>query len=553
MLDKNLTISLVQCDSTVGNLGANRDRIIAEANIAHSTKSDLVVFPELFLCGYQPLDMVKKPAFLKDVEKKINEIAFNFKNKEIKILFGAPLFLNGNVYNTYFCIDRGKISVVGKKSHLPNYDVFDEKRNYSKTKEISLLDLGHISIGFPICEDAWHMDVIFKMKNLGANLIIVPNGSPYESDKINKRHNIIKQRCLESKLPIIYLNLVGGQDELVFDGGSFICNFDGRVSTQFPQFSEASKQIAFVKRGRNWIPKQKIIERLGSTFFQDYNAIVLGLRHYVYKSKFTKVVIGLSGGIDSALVTAIACDALGCENVLCIALPSKYNSSQSKIDASLLCKNLGVTFEVIEIDSLIAQTEASLSNIFLNSSRDTTEENIQSRIRATLLMAISNKKQCLLLTTGNKSEIAVGYSTIYGDMAGAFNPIKDVYKTKVYELAKWRNNRSSTDLGYNIIPENILNKEPTAELSFNQKDSDMLPHYDDLDKILYSLIEEDLSTEQIIDAGYDREVVCSIEKLLYLSEYKRVQAAPGPKISRKPFSLGRRYPIVNHWRDIPVK
>ena len=375
--------------------------------------------------------------------------------------------------------------------------------------------------------------------------------SPYETNKLVDRQKVIKRRCRETNLPIIYLNLVGGQDDLVFDGGSFVFDSRGANVCQFPQFAEKTEQVIFEERKGVWEPLSGSLTKIGSDSSQDYSAIVLGLRDYVLKSSFKKVVIGLSGGIDSALVAVMAVDALGSDNVFCLALPSKFNSMESLDDARQLSENLGVTLETIGIQEIMDKTDELLAPLFFEKKRDVTEENIQSRLRAVLLMAFSNKQGHLLLSTGNKSEVAVGYSTIYGDMAGAYNPLKDVYKTKVYELSKWRNNSSETS-DFPVkkpIPTSIILKEPSAELAFDQKDTDSLPSYDELDMILEYLIEDDLGVSEIIKKGYPEKTVLKVKNLLYLSEYKRYQACLGPKISRRPFSLGRRMPVVNHWRE----
>ena len=513
--------------------------------------SDLLVFPEMFLSGYQPLDLVNKWSFLENIFCQVRKIAEKTIDLNIRVLIGAPWRLNNKIYNAFISIHKGNIKTVSKKSHLPNYDVFDEKRFFVPGNGLSLLDLGKIKIGFPICEDAWHSDIIGELKKLGADLIIIPNGSPYETNKLEDRKKIIKDRCNETNLPIIYLNLVGGQDDLVFDGGSFVCDDRGSTICQFPQFEEKTQQVIFEKKKHAWVPSSSSLADIGSHYSQDYKAIVLGLRDYVLKSNFHKVVIGLSGGIDSALVAAMAVDALGSDNVVCLALPSKFNSRVSLDDAHQLSENLGVTLETIPIQEMIDKADELLAPLFIGKKRDVTEENVQSRLRAVLLMAFSNKERRLLLSTGNKSEIAVGYSTIYGDMAGAYNPLKDVYKTKVYQLSKWRNNAfENNDFSVRKpIPDNILLKEPSAELAFDQKDTDSLPSYDELDIILEHLIEDDLAVNEVIKKGFLEKTVVKVKDLLYLSEYKRYQACPGPKISRRPFALGRRFPVVNHWRD----
>ena len=546
-----LKISLAQSNPTVGGIQLNSEYVLIKANEAEKKRSDLIIFPEMFLSGYQPLDLVNKRSFLENISLQVQNIANKTINLKVRILVGAPWVLDGKIYNAYISIHKGTIKIVSKKSHLPNYDVFDEKRFFVSGHELELLDLGALKIGFPICEDAWFPDIINRLKELGADIIIIPNGSPYESNKLYERQKIIKDRCKESNLSTVYLNLVGGQDDLVFDGGSFICDKSGTIVCQFPQFQEKNLQVTFEKRKNGWSPQPNSIEDIGSSISQDYNAIVLGLRDYVLKSNFQKVVIGLSGGIDSALVAVMAVDALGSDNVACLGLPSKFNSKSSLDDAKQLSKNLGIKLEFITIQEIIDKVDQHLAPLFKGKSRDVTEENIQSRIRAVLLMAFSNKEKHLLLSTGNKSEIAVGYSTIYGDMAGAYNPLKDVYKTKVYDLCKWRNTTSKTN-NFSVkkpIPNNILLKEPSAELAFDQKDTDSLPSYDELDSILECLIEDDLSINEVIEKGFSEKIVSKVKDLLHLSEYKRYQACPGPKISRRPFALGRRIPVVNHWRD----
>ena len=546
-----LKISLVQSNATVGGTELNAESVLVKAIEADSKGSDLIVFPEMFLSGYQPLDLVNKLSFLDSISQQVKRIAQSTKDLSVRILIGGPWLLDGKVYNAYISIYRGHIKIVSKKTHLPNYDVFDEKRFFVSGDELEVLDLGTLKIGFPICEDVWHPDIIARLKKMGAELIIIPNGSPYETSKLAERQAIIKSRCKESNLPIIYLNLVGGQDDLVFDGGSFVYDNKGTIVCQFPQFVEKNWQVILERRKNSWVPLPHSLAKIGSRQSQDYKAVVLGLRDYVLKSNFHKVVIGLSGGIDSALVAVMARDALGPENVVCLALPSKFNSKASLDDARRLSKNLGINFEIIGIQEIIDKVDQHLASLFQGKERDVTEENIQSRLRAVLLMAFSNKEKHLLLSTGNKSEIAVGYSTIYGDMAGAYNPLKDIYKTKVYELSEWRNS-AAKDNDFSVrkpIPDNILLKEPSAELAFDQKDTDSLPSYDELDTILEHLIENDLGVHEIIQKGHSKKTVVKVKDLLYLSEYKRYQACPGPKISRKPFALGRRVPIVNHWRD----
>ena len=552
MSKTTIKISMAQYNSVLGSITANREKVLLEVEKSVKKGSNILIFPEMFFSGYQPLDLVKKRSFLENVHTNLRELAIDIKETGLNVFLGVPLINKGKVFNSYVSLVNGLVKIGSQKVHLPNYDVFDEQRYFSSSNDINVFKLDNITLGFPICEDAWFPDVISKMKKKGAELIVVTNGSPYETGKLEERQRLIEKRCSEVELPIIYLNLVGGQDDIVFDGGSFVYNKEGKKIEQFPQFKECSKQIVIKKSNAGWDPLPGSLVKVQSQLSQDYHAIVLGLRDYVIKSNFKRVVLGLSGGIDSALVSVLAVDALGSENVLCVALPSKFNAKASLDDAKALAHNLKVKLEVLNINALVGKSEQILSSIFLDKERDVTEENIQSRLRAVLLMAISNKMGYLLLSTGNKSEIAVGYSTIYGDMAGGVNPLKDVYKTKVFQLSHWRNkNRidSNDQSLLPVIPNNIINKEPSAELAFDQKDSDSLPEYEELDSILECLIEMDLSVKEVVRKGFAEDTVLKVEKLIYASEYKRYQSAPGTKISRKPFALGRRYPLVNQWRD----
>ena len=409
-----------------------------------------------------------------------------------------------------------------------------------------------INVGTPICEDIWYPDVIEYMVNEGARIIISPNGSPYSRGKVQLRHNLATLRAKENKIPLIYLNLVGGQDDQVFDGGSFVVGKNGKILYAMPQFEEAISIVEFnngIIHNLDGEVTSNIIQNENS---QDYRAMCLALEDYVKKSGFSKVLIGLSGGIDSALVTAIAVDALGAENVLCVRLPSIYSSEGSLIDAEAMTEILGCRLDTVAIGDINEEILRALNPLFEGTKNGLAEENIQARIRGLLLMAMSNKFNCMLLTTGNKSEVAVGYSTIYGDMAGGYNPIKDLYKTRVYNISKWRNeNHLSWMQGPKgiIIPNTIINKAPSAELRPDQKDQDSLPPYSLLDAILEGLIEEDLSVGDLVNRGFDKETVKAIESLIYGSEHKRYQAAPGVHLTDKSFWLGRRYPIIQKWRD----
>ncbi len=547
----NLKICLAQLNPTLGDLEYNTEKALAVVFKAKKRNVDLVVFPEMFVSGYQLQDLVLKEQFLSDVKLCLKEMCDKVSEGPT-VLIGAPEIENGKIYNSYFCMDHGSISVAARKYHLPNTDIFDERRYFNKDSLAKPIKVLGINVGTPICEDIWYPDVIEYMVNEGATIIISPNGSPYSRGKVQLRHKLAALRAKENKIPLIYLNLVGGQDDQVFDGGSFVVGKNGKILYAMPQFEEATSIVEFnngIIHNLDGEVTSNIIENENS---QDYRAMCLALEDYVKKSGFSKVLIGLSGGIDSALVTAIAVDALGAENVLCVRLPSIYSSEGSLIDAEAMAEILGCRLDTVAIGDINEEILRALNPLFEGTKNGLAEENIQARIRGLLLMAMSNKFNCLLLTTGNKSEVAVGYSTIYGDMAGGYNPIKDLYKTRVYNISKWRNkNHLSWMQGPKgiVIPNTIINKAPSAELRPDQKDQDSLPPYSLLDAILEGLIEEDLSVGDLVNRGFDKETVKAIESLIYGSEHKRYQAAPGVHLTDKSFWLGRRYPIIQKWRD----
>ena len=547
----NLKICLAQLNPTLGDLEYNTEKALAVVDKSKKRNIDLVVFPEMFISGYQLQDLVLKEKFLSDVKLYLKEMCDKVSEGPA-VLIGAPEIENGKIYNSYFCMDHGSISVAARKYHLPNTDIFDERRYFNKGSLAKPIKVLGTNVGTPICEDIWYPDVIEYMVKEGARIIISPNGSPYSRGKVQLRHKLATLRARENKIPLIYLNLVGGQDDQVFDGGSFVVGKNGKILYAMPQFEEATSIFEFndgIIHNLDGEVTSNIIQNENS---QDYRAMCLALEDYVKKSGFSKVLIGLSGGIDSALVTAIAVDALGAENVLCVRLPSVYSSEGSLIDAEAMAEILGCRLDTVAIGDIHEEISRALNPLFEGTKNGLAEENIQARIRGLLLMAVSNKFNYMLLTTGNKSEVAVGYSTIYGDMAGGYNPIKDLYKTRVYNISKWRNeNHLSWMQGPKgiVIPNTIINKAPSAELRPDQKDQDSLPPYSLLDAILEGLIEEDLSVGDLVNRGFDKETVKAIESLIYGSEHKRYQAAPGVHLTDKSFWLGRRYPIIQKWRD----
>ena len=548
---KKFQITLAQLNPTVGDLEGNYKVALEAWEKAQRVGSDLIAFTELFITGYNTQDLIKKPSFFKAAQDQILKLAKTCKNGPA-IAIGGPAYLKGKLYNAYYILADGNVANVIMKHHLPNQNVFDEKRIFDEGEISGPYQIGPIRIGSPICEDAWHSDVSETLSETGAQLLLVPNGSPYYNGKNDVRLNKMVARVVETNLPLIYLNMVGAQDDQVFDGGTFALNRGGSLAIKLPLFEEALEHIVLEETDIGWKIIKGELAKVPCDKELDYHAMVMGLRDYCKKSGFEKVVLGLSGGIDSALVAVIASDAIGSSNVRSIMLPSPYTSQTSLIDATDLVENLGCKSDTLPINDSLTAIDKTLSSTFEGRKIDLTEENIQSRLRGLLLMAVSNKFGEMLLTTGNKSEVSVGYSTIYGDMAGGFNPIKDLYKTKVFEISKWRNKNHRPWMKGppgSIIPDSIITKAPTAELRPNQKDSDSLPDYPDLDAILTILVDEDGSTSDCLKAGYKKSDVSKVEKLLYGSEYKRFQSAPGTRLSQRAFWLDRRYPIVNKWRD----
>lgn len=550
-MTQTIRITLAQLNAVVGDLDGNADKARAAWRSAKEAGSDLIAFPEMFITGYQTQDLILKEAFVAQATAAIEDLARDCADGPA-IAIGGPLARGDKLYNAYHILEKGRTQAVIRKHHLPRHAVFDEMRLFDSGDIDGPFPIGPLRIGFPICEDAWHGDVTETLAETGAGLLLVPNGSPYHRHKQDLRMRHMHERVQETGLPLIYLNMIGGQDDQVFDGASFALNPDGEIALQLPAFTEAISHIDIEESADGWIIKPSDPLTLPDEIEQDYQAVCLGLRDYLRKSGFSKVLIGMSGGIDSALVAVIAADAIGAENLRCVMLPSEYTSQTSFKDAEAVVAALGCRYDTLPINGPRDAVATTLAGIMAGTKPDLTEENIQSRLRGVLLMAISNKFGEMLLTTGNKSEVSVGYSTIYGDMCGGYNPLKDMYKTQVFETCRWRN-ENWRDWMHGpegeVITPNIIEKPPSAELRPDQKDEDSLPPYHILDEILAGLIEHDQSLADLVDQGFDAEIVMKIQHLMTVSEWKRHQAAPGPRISPRALWLDRRYPIVNRWRD----
>ncbi len=546
-------LALAQLNPTVGDVAANVAKLRAARAEAARGGADLVMFPELFLSAYPPEDLVLKPAFIDTCREALDGLARETADGGPAVLVGLPWGEDGKVYNAYVALDGGRITSVRFKVDLPNYGVFDEKRVFAAGPLPGPISFRNtVRIGIPICEDIWGPEPVECITETGGEILLVPNGSPYERDKTDTRLNIAVARVTESGLPLVYLNQLGGQDELVFDGASFALNADGSLAFQLPAFQETVALSDWKRENGGWRcvsgPKAIVVDGDQA----DYEACVLGLRDYVDKNRFPGVVLGLSGGIDSAICAAMAVDALGADRVHCVMMPYRYTSQESLKDAEDCAKGLGVRYDIVPIASAVEGLTTALAPMFAGRAPDITEENMQSRARGTILMSISNKFGPMVVTTGNKSEMSVGYATLYGDMNGGFNPIKDLYKMEVFRLCGLRNRwKPDWALGPSgvVIPENILIKPPSAELRENQKDQDSLPPYDALDDILVCLVEKEMRVSEIVSRGHDLETVKKVERLLYIAEYKRRQSAPGVKVTKKNFGRDRRYPIVNRFRD----
>lgn len=547
-----LTITLAQMTQAVGDLRGNADAMIA----VYQSKpdSDLIVFPELQLIGYPPEDLVLKPAVVERAETELQRLAEATADSTPAMLVGSIFREDGKLYNGIALLEGGQIKDVRYKVELPNYGTFDEKRLFASGPLPEPIAFRGCKIGLPICEDVWFPTVCEHLKALGAEMLISIHGSPYEIEKDDRRlGQVATQRVRETGLPLLFLNRIGGQDEVVFDGASFVLNGDTSVMHQLPDWDEAIVDTHWSKEGASWTCQQGEIHKLDDHPADIYNAMIVGLRDYVNANRFPGVILGLSGGIDSALSAAVAVDALGADRVWCVMMPSRFTSQESLDDAAGCAKMLGTKLDNISIVPAVEGFDAMLEGSFADKDVDTTEENIQSRIRGVTLMAMSNKFGHMLLTTGNKSEMSVGYATIYGDMAGGYSVLKDAYKLTCFKLSEWRNrNKPSLGMGPDgpVMPDTVITKPPTAELREDQKDSDSLPDYEILDPLLHGLVEEELSVSDLVERGFDRETVIRIEKLLYIAEYKRRQAPPGVKLGTRNFGRDRRYPITNAFRTI---
>lgn len=536
-----LRIVLAQLNLLVGDVHGNADRVIESARRARADlDADLVAFPELTLSGYPPEDLLFHRGFRRQIDTALARVCAEVK--DIALVVGYPEYTGADIFNAAAVIDHGAVVANHRKAELPNYKVFDEKRYFKSGELPTLVEIKGFKVGVVVCEDIWQPESCRLASEQGAELLVVINASPFERHKQRERERIVRYRVDELHLPVVYVNLLGGQDELVFDGNSFVMDAAGKVIMRAPPFEEGLHAVDFVRVNGKAVPQPGVVTPELSDEESVYRALVLGVRDYVSKHGFPGVVMGLSGGVDSALTLAIAVDALGADRVHAVMMPSRYTAGMSLEDAEEEARSLGVKYSVISIEDMFAATLSALKNEFAGRTPDTAEENMQSRCRMLILMGISNKTGKMLLTTGNKSEMAVGYATLYGDMAGGFAPIKDCSKLLVYRLSAYRNTVSP------VIPQRVIDRPPSAELREDQKDSDSLPPYEVLDAILKAFIEEDLSVDEIEARGFDRATVGRVLDLVKRNEYKRRQAPPGVRVSRRAFGRDWRYPITNGYR-----
>ena len=548
----SLTIAIAQLDPTVGDIAGNLGRLSDAWREAKEAGADLVVASELFVAGYPPEDLVLKPAFVAACEAAVKDFARAVKDGPA-VLLGTPWHQDGKLYNAAALLTGGAVASLRFKHDLPNYGVFDEKRVFAAGPCPGPMALGGVRLGVMVCEDMWTTDSAETLGESGAELMIVINGSPYESDKLGERLKLARERVKETGMPLLYVNQVGGQDELVFDGGSFVLDAEGALKVQAPEWLNALVLTRWRREGGAWRPEPGVISPRGETLAAIYHAMVLGLSDYVRKNGFPGVVLGLSGGIDSALTAAVAVDALGADRVHCVMMPSPYTSKASLEDAAAVAELLGCELRSIDIGPAMEAYRAMLAPSFAGTNADITEENVQARIRGMSLMALSNKFGWMVVSTGNKSEMSVGYSTLYGDMCGGFSVLKDVYKMTVFALARFRNERRLPGmLGPTgpVMPERVITKPPSAELKPDQTDQDTLPPYQELDAILECLVENEMPLGDIVARGHSEATVRLVRRMLDRAEYKRRQAPPGVKITRRAFGRDRRYPIVNAFTEI---
>jgi len=559
-MTNNLSIALAQINPIVGDIDGNIELIKNAREEANVNGADLLIAGELTVSGYPPEDLVLKPVFMDCIEEKVTALAAETSDDGPALIIGTPWRQNDKLFNAVMLLDKGEIVTIRYKNLLPTYGVFDEDRVFESGPMPGPVSFKGVRLGVMICEDMWEPDVTECLDESGAEILIVINGSPFEIDKSDKRLNLAVARVTETGLPLVYVNLVGGQDELVFDGGSFVLNADRQLQVQMPAFTDGVFTSKWTKSDKGWSCQQGNIERVSDTKEKNlvsiYQAMVLGLRDYVNKNRFPGIILGLSGGVDSGLSAAVAVDAIGSDKVHCVMMPSPYTSKESIEDAAEQANLLGITYDTISIVNAMNAFDTMLQPVFGNTEEDTTEENIQARTRGLIVMAISNKLGYMPLTTGNKSEMSVGYATLYGDMCGGFSVLKDVYKTTVFAISKWRNkNFINGFMGPQgmAIPSRVINKKPSAELRPDQFDEDSLPPYDILDGILISLIERESAVDDVVANGYDPDMVKRVWNMLDGAEYKRRQAPPGVKISSRAFGRDRRYPITNGFTNFMWK
>ncbi len=552
-MSSRLNIAIAQIAPVVGDVAGNVERIRKARAEAAAKKADLAVFCELVVSGYPPEDLLRKPAFQRACGEAVAGLARDTGDGGPALIIGAPWKEGDALYNAVFLLAEGEIRAIRRKIKLPNYGVFDEPRHFTPgPEEVEITRCNGANLGLMVCEDMWLPGVAEDLAEKGADILIAPHGSPFRKTVLEEREAAARTRAAATKLPVIFVNQLAGQDEVVFEGASFVMDGAGDIRFRAPQFEPGVFPTEWRKEANSWACVAGPNAQWAFGEEMVYRAVVLGARDYIEKNRFPGVVIGLSGGVDSALTAAIAVDALGPSRVRCVMMPSRYTSKESLEDAEACAGALGVSYEIIPIEPAVDAFASMLKPAFRGRKPDATEENIQSRIRGLVLMALSNKFGWMVLTTGNKSEMSVGYATLYGDMNGGYNPLKDLYKTEVFKLCRWRNaNRPRALLGADgeIIPERIITKAPSAELRADQKDEDSLPPYDLLDAILERLVEREMAVKDIVADGFDEATVRKVEHMLYVAEYKRRQAAPGPKVTAVNFGRDRRYPITNGWRD----